>query len=203
LAQAQDFIPFQPSGAKVMKTLIPMRNVIFTIVVAAMTLPLQAGAQPAAARGPLPFSAYDQNGDGSVSAEEFKAVREQRQAEGRPMRNAPSFTDLDSNHDGKLSAEEFAARQNSPRGRGQGAGPGPGAMPTFADFDLNKDGKITEDEFTEARTARISQRATEGRQMRGLANAPAFADIDTDHDGTLSPSEFSSSLAQHRQQMRP
>jgi len=188
-----------------MKTLIPMRNVIFTIVIAAMTLPLQAGAQPASASGPLPFSAYDQNGDGSVSAEEFKAVREQRQAEGRPMRIAPSFVDLDSNHDGKLSAEEFAARQNSPRGRGQGAGagPGPGAMPTFADFDLNKDGKITEDEFTEARTARISQRAIEGRQMRGLANVPAFADIDTNHDGTLSPSEFSSSLAQHRQQMRP
>lgn len=185
-----------------MKTFIPTRNIFFAAVIAAMTLPLQASAQTTSARGPLPFSAYDQNGNGSVSAEEFKAVREQGKAEGRPMRNAPSFVDLDSNRDGKLSAEEFAARQNSPMGRGQGAGAGPGAMPTFADFDLNKDGKISEDEFIEARTARISQRATEGRQMRGLTNAPAFADIDTSHDGTLSPQEFANSLGQHQQQMR-
>jgi Ca2+-binding EF-hand superfamily protein len=182
-----------------MKTLIPMHRIIFAAAIAVMTLPLQAGAQTASARGPLPFSTYDQNGDGAISAEEFKIIREQRQAGGRPMRNAPSFAELDSNQDGKLSPEEFAARQNSPMGRGRGAGPG--AMPTFADFDLNKDGKITETEFTEARTARISQRATEGRQMRGLANAPAFADMDTDHDGTLSPQEFSAAQAQHRQQM--
>lgn len=118
------------------------------------------------------------------------------------MRNAPSFADLDSNHDGKLSAEEFAARPNRPMGMGRGAGAGPGAMPAFADFDLNKDGKITEEEFTEARTARISKRAQEGYQMRGLAKAPAFADMDSNHDGTLSPEEFSAAQMQHRQQMR-
>ena len=50
-----------------------------------------------------------------------------------------------------------------------------GNMPVFADFDLNGDGKITEAEFTEARTARISQRAQEGRQMRGLTDALSFA----------------------------
>ena len=116
------------------------------------------------------------------------------------MRNAPTFAELDSNHDGKLTAEEFAARPNRPMGRGQGAGPG--AMPAFAEFDLNKDGKISEEEFTEARTARISKRATEGYQMRGLANAPAFADMDANHDGALSPEEFSAAQTQHRQQMR-
>ena len=75
-------------------------------------------------------------------------------------------------------------------------------MPSFADFDLDKDGKITEAEFTEARTARISQRATEGYPMRGLADAPAFADLDTNHDGALEPGEFAAAQAQHQQQQR-
>lgn len=183
-----------------MKNSSATRHFILVAAIAGMTVSLPVIAQNAPARGPLPFSAYDQNGDGSISAEEFKAVREQRRAEGRPMRNAPTFAELDSNHDGKLTAEEFAARPNRPMGRGQGAGPG--AMPTFADFDLNKDGKISEEEFNEARAARISKRATEGYQMRGLANAPAFADMDTNHDNALSPEEFSAAQTQHRQQMR-
>lgn len=185
-----------------MKNFRTTRHFILAAAIAGAMLPLQAFAQNAPGQGPLPFSTYDQNSDGSVSPEEFKAVRAQRQAEGRPMRNAPSFADLDSNHDGKLSAEEFAARPNGPMGRGRGAGAGPGSMPAFADFDLNKDGKITEEEFTEARAARISKRATEGYQMRGLANAPAFADMDSNHDGALSPEEFSDAQARHRQQMR-
>jgi len=74
-------------------------------------------------------------------------------------------------------------------------------MPSFADFDLNGDGKISEAEFTEARTARISQRATEGRQMRGLADALSFAEIDTNSDGSISPEEFAAAKALHGQQM--
>ena len=73
-------------------------------------------------------------------------------------------------------------------------------MPAFANFDLNKDGKISEAEFDEARTARISQRAQAGYQMRGLAKAPTFADIDTNHDGSLSPEGFATQLNRHRQQ---
>lgn len=75
-------------------------------------------------------------------------------------------------------------------------------MQTFADFDLDKDGKITEAEFDEVRAARISKRATEGYQMRGLANAPTFAEIDSNHDGALSPSEFSAQQAQHQKPRR-
>lgn len=196
-----------------MKQIRTMRHLMLVAAIAGMTFPLLASAQngAGAARGPLPFSTYDQNGDGTVSPEEFKAVRDQGRAAGRPMRNAPTFAQIDSNHDGKLTADEFAARQRAPMGRGPGAGmgagkgagmaAGPGAMPAFADFDLNKDGKISEDEFNEARTARITKRATEGYQMRGLANAPAFADMDTNHDGSLSPEEFSAAQTQHRQQM--
>ncbi|NLC08452.1 MAG: EF-hand domain-containing protein [Gammaproteobacteria bacterium] len=96
------------------------------------------------------------------------------------------------------------------RGDGMGAGRGMGmgggnarqnAMPSFSDFDLNNDGKITEEEFIEARTARISDRAQQGYQMRGLTDAASFADIDTNGDGSISPEEFSAYQSVHRQQM--
>ncbi len=77
-----------------------------------------------------------------------------------------------------------------------------GNMPAFADFDLNADGKIIPEEFTEARTARISQRAKEGRQMRGLAEAFSFEEIDSNGDGIITPEEFAAARALHQQQKR-
>ncbi|MGV8892336.1 MAG: hypothetical protein ACOH2K_05235 [Burkholderiaceae bacterium] len=89
---------------------------------------------------------------------------------------------------------------------GCGMGPGGGgavqvAMPSFSEFDLNKNGKITEDEFNEARAARITDRAQQGYQMRGLANASSFADIDNNHDGAISPAEFSAHQSLQRKKM--
>lgn len=184
-----------------------IRSLVVSAAIGGISFSMVALAEELPARGPLPFSAYDQNGDGFVSKDEFNAVREKRTAEGMPMRNAPSFEDIDQNHDGKLSQEEFSAHRSGRMGNSPGAGAGPGTgmrgmMPSFSDFDLNKDGKITEEEFTDARTARISKRLQEGYQMRGLANAPSFADIDSNHDGAISPEEFSAHIAAHRQQMR-
>ena len=85
-------------------------------------------------------------------------------------------------------------------GRGMG-GAGQNTMPSFSDFDLNNDGKISEDEFIEARTARITDRAQQGYQMKGLTDAASFADIDTNSDGSISPEEFSAYQSAHRQQM--
>lgn len=89
-------------------------------------------------------------------------------------------------------------------GRGMGMGLGGNvrqdAMPSFSDFDLNDDGKITEDEFVEARTARISERAQQGYQMRGLTDAASFADIDVNQDGVISAQEFADYQSSHRQQ---
>lgn len=178
-----------------------IRALTLGVAIGGISFSTIALAEEIPARGPLPFSAYDQNGDGFVSQEEFNAVREKRKAEGMPMRNALSFADLDQNQDGKLSVEEFAARRTGRMGNAPGAGMG-GMMPTFSEFDLNQDGKITEAEFTDARTARITKRLQEGYQMRGLANAAAFEDIDTNHDGALSPEEFTAQQAMHRQQMR-
>lgn len=79
---------------------------------------------------------------------------------------------------------------------------GPGNMPTFADFDGNRDGRITEQEFIDARSQRITERATEGRAMRGLSEAGDFKDIDTNSDGSLNPEEFGTYLGRHGQNRR-
>ena len=188
------------------------RALAATAVAVSFALPAMAQTPPP--RGPAPFSAYDQNGDGMVSEAEFNAFRTERQsaaaASGRPMRgadNAPPFASFDTNGDGQLSPDELAAGQarqfqNRPgagmgpgAGRGPGGGMGPGAgmgrnQPAFADYDLNGDGTINADEFTQARNQRVGERAQQGYQMRGLANAPAFGDIDTNADGLISPEEF-------------
>lgn len=174
-----------------------------------------ATAEGLPAQGPVPFAAYDANGDGAISEAEFNAVRDKRQAEGRPMRMAPSFAAMDTDHDGRLTLQELTAGQRPAAGGMQGGmqggmhggmKPGPGGaaagnMPTFADFDLNKDGSMTEAEFNEARAARMKERAQQGRMMRGMADGCTFAEIDTNHDGTVSPEEFAAHQAARRQKM--
>jgi hypothetical protein len=71
------------------------------------------------------FSAYDRNGDGGVTAQEFQEGRNERIREraqqGYPMRNignAPAFSDIDTNGDGVVSPEEFSAHQYQRRPQG-------------------------------------------------------------------------------------
>ena len=74
------------------------------------------------ARGPIPFSSFDADGNGRVSQEEFNRTRTERlqqraQSENqyRYTGNAPAFGDLDSNADGGLSREEYQAHQQRQR----------------------------------------------------------------------------------------
>ncbi len=101
---------------------------LVSLLAGAFTM-IQAAELPL--RGPIPFGLYDKNGDGMISENEFNTVRaqrqEQREAEGRPMRNAsnaPQFSDVDADGNGAISKEELqkhqAARMNS---RGGGMGP--------------------------------------------------------------------------------
>lgn len=182
--------------------------------------PINAQSEEVPARGPIPFAAYDKDGNGLVSEEEFNTVRGERMAtraaEGRPMRgaaSAPAFSAFDTNSDGQLSQHELLTGQRKQmeerrgmgmgmgQGRGMGKGMGMGRnMPDFAEFDLNGDGKLLEKEFYEARSKRISERAQQGYQMRNLGNAPSFTDIDTNKDGEISADEFAAHQSQHRQQ---
>ena len=172
-------------------------------------------------RGPVPFSAFDRNGDGVITEDEFDAVKaermEKRAAEGRPMRGAggaPTFAELDADGDGKITPEELAAGQARQRekrgamgmGQGQGAGQGMGPgrdRPTFEDFDLDGDGSISEAEFVEFRNKRISERVAQGYQMRGLSEAPTFEELDLDGDGKLSREEFEAHQAERRRSNQP
>ncbi len=165
-------------------------------------------------RGPIPFAAFDLDGNGAISAQEFNSVRAERMAQravqGRPMRHAPSapsFTSFDTDGDGQLSQVELSAGQQAQMqkrsqamgpGMGQGAGMGRN-MPRFIEFDLNNDGALVEDEFIEARGRRISERARQGYLMRGLSSAPAFSAIDQNSDGIVTPEEFALAQSLHRQ----
>ena len=192
------------------------------IAVASVISPLSAQSQELPARGPIPFSAFDTDGSGFITQEEFDTVRAQRMAEkaadGRAMRgaaSAPSFSDFDKNADGQLSPDELAAGQQAQmekrrsmgsgmgQGQGQGRGMGNGMnkgmnMPAFSDCDLNGDGKILEEEFYQARNKRMSERAEQGYQMKNAAMAPPFSVVDANGDGEISAEEFSAHQAMMR-----
>jgi len=77
--------------------------VALIIAIAGISSPVAAQSADIPARGPIPFAAYDRDGNGLVSETEFNTVRGERRAsraaEGRPMRgvaSAPSFSAFDS-----------------------------------------------------------------------------------------------------------
>jgi Ca2+-binding EF-hand superfamily protein len=171
-------------------------------------------------RGPIPFEAFDVDGNGVVSEQEFYSVRAERMAaraaEGRALKNAanaPQFSEIDTNGDGSLSPEELAAGQQKHmqqhgggKGPGMGMGPGKGGpggnRPTFEEFDLNGDGVLLEQEFNEAHSKRIAERAQQGYPMRGLSNMHQFSEFDADGNGKVTPEEFTAEQATHRPQQQ-
>jgi len=191
------------------------------IAFAIVFFPISAQSEEIPARGPIPFAAYDKDGNGLIGKEEFRAVRGERRAtraaEGRPMRgaaSAPAFSKLDTNGDGQLTQEELTAGQKAQMERrrrmrmGRGHGTGRGMvrnMPAFSEYDLDGDGRILEKEFNEARSKRISERAQQDYRMKNLGKAPSFTDIDANGNGEISVEEFAahqSWCCQQRAQQR-
>ena len=197
---------------KILNKTVPLGLII---AVASVISPLSAQSEELPARGPIPFSAFDQDSSGFITQDEFDTVRAQRMAEkaadGRPMRgaaSAPSFSEFDKNADGQLSQDELAAGQQAQMekrrsmgygmGQGQGSGMNKGMnMPAFSDCDLNGDGKILEEEFYQARNKRMSERAEQGYQMKNAAMAPPFSVVDANGDGEISAEEFAAHQSQN------
>lgn len=197
-----------------MNILNKLYSVGLLIVFASIFSPTTVQSEEIPARGPIPLTVYDKDGNGLISEEEFNAVRADRMAtkaaEGRRMRgaaSAPSFSEFDTSGDGQLTQEELAIGQQAQMGKrrdmgmGRGMGQGMGRnMPAFSEYDLDGDGKILEKEFNEAQSKRISERAQQGYQMRNLGNEPSFADIDVNKNGEISTKEFTVHQSQRRQQ---
>jgi Ca2+-binding EF-hand superfamily protein len=172
-------------------------------------------AQPQlTATGPIPFTVFDKDNNGFISQQEFSSTHAERLTlraqlgypEGRSVNS--QFRNFDSNDDGKLTEKELLAGQHRQRFMNRAGAKGGRMgicdrgrnMPTFCDFDMNRDGVLKQDEFYQARAKRISERASQGYQMRNLANAPTFDSIDSDGDGLVTPKEFLAAQLAHRQQ---
>lgn len=201
------------------------------MIVIALAVTAVAATQPALAQserklvgGPLPFSNYDTNGDGTISKQEFDRVQAEqnmdRAAAGARMggaANTPTFAAYDQNGDGTIAPAEFTAVQpvSPPSGPGTlGSGPqmglsaGMGAgvegdLPRFADLDENHDGSLSQSEFNDARANRAVEKSQQGLPVGSLRNAPRFGDLDLNGDGRISPEEFASAQAQHSPPMQP
>ena len=73
-------------------------------------------------RGPMPMSALDTNGDGTISQQEFDSFHAQRGYGPRGTMDPPRFADFDRNGDGSVSADELAQGQQLRRQQMWGGG---------------------------------------------------------------------------------
>ncbi len=125
----QQFKQYKLYGGTTMK----MKKTLTTAMIFG-TICLGAGLATATdlpVRGPVPFATWDADGSGAVDEQEFKAVREQRQAAvdtdgrmGKNMTNAPAFAEIDTDGDGRITAEELSVLQQGRQGMHHGKGQG-------------------------------------------------------------------------------
>jgi Ca2+-binding EF-hand superfamily protein len=204
--------------------LISLRNASFLLLSITTSSAVCVQATEIPMPGPIPFEAFDKDGNKMISPQEFVEVHNQRKKMwsnanvpyGRMQR---SFISFDTNGDNLISPYELNARRGGrmrqwedmpppwgpydqpPMGTWRGMGQGR-QMPKFTDFDLNGDGALTREEFYEARNKRWRQRAEQGYRMRNTPNAPPFERLDTDRDGKVTAEEFEAHLAMYRQMRR-
>lgn len=195
-----------------------MTQLFVSVFVITVAMPVLS-AESLPLRGPIPFPLYDMNGDGSISSDEFQAIRSQRMADkaaqGYPMRNAatqPQFSQFDTNNDGYLTPDEltrgqrlqqqkrWAMKQNQRMGMSGQNRPmnGGSRMPVFETFDDNKDGVLTRDEFLRGQQRHRQQNRMQcmgmqqgqNRSMGSGRNMPKFEDFDGNKDGFISEEEL-------------
>ena len=167
----------------IIKKTMPVGLIIAVIGVSpAVSAPVEA----IPASGPIPFAAFDMDGNGLISEQEFNSVRGQRistrAAADKPMSGAAGsspFSEIDRNADNQLSQDELAARRNSQMEKHRKMGMGPGSG------------------MGQNRYMDHSRCMSQGRgQDRGMGrNMPTFADFDLDGDGKIPEEEFNQARA--------
>lgn len=119
------------------------------------------------------FAELDADGDGKVTAEEFKTFGE--------TRLSAHFTKTDADGDGKLSTEEMQAGLETQRAAREAAR----AQAMVERFDTDGDGFVSQEEIAEIQAARDLL-----RRNAADPGARMIARFDADGDGTLSAEEF-------------
>lgn len=106
------------------KTIFPLLAAVLIVAVAWSSPSVAQDKQRGMGQNMPTFAECDQNGDGTITKEEFASARSARIAkraqEGRQMKNlanAPSFDDIDANDDGGISPAEFSAHQAEHRAK--------------------------------------------------------------------------------------
>lgn len=92
-----------------------------SILFAIALTPVVAQADDMPDRGPMPFSAFDKDGNGIISEQEFTDVHNKRMAkraeQGYKLKKYGmySFSDIDKDGNGEINEQEFAAYQEQCR----------------------------------------------------------------------------------------
>ena len=154
-------------------------------VLAMVLFSMSAQSQEIPSRGPIPFAAYDKDGNSQISEDEFNQTRAARMsakmAEGKQLRNAanaPSFSSFDTNNDGQLSRQELMSGQKAQREKRRGMGKGMGQGRGMGKGQGMGQGKGM------------------GMNRRMGRNMPTFAEFDLNGDGKLLEKEFDEARSQ-------
>jgi len=192
-----------------MKTLPKLQIIGACCLLGLFTVTAYASGLPN--KGPIPFTVYDQDGNGLISQQEFNSTHSKRRAQKMAAGNnvnkghtPPSFANFDLNNDGNLNRTELHAgqrekmKQHQAKMKQQNRATPPN-KPSFADFDLNGDGYILENEFYEARGKRRIEKSRQGYNLQhNIKKAPPFAKLDLNGDQKLTPDEFAKHLKRYQ-----
>jgi len=145
------------------------------------------------------YGAFDKDGDGKITPEEFAEGCKNLQPPVSPQEAAPLFKQLDANGDGTVSPEEWYDAMGAPDTFSTSPGdPGHVSLPEYMErvkakdgtpkkayeaMDADGDGQVTPEEF-------IAACAKLDPPIDKAAALPLFEQLDKDDSGSITPEEY-------------